>query len=146
MDVTPPTRSSTAGDGPGGLLPLSVDELFQRCMGNVAVATLLLEKFEKQVKEDLREIEHRLAAMDAGQVARTAHTLKGAAGAVAAASLRERAAKVEVLARENRLDAIAGELSALRTEVERCLSCLPVARGALASAARGGGPGTENTP
>lgn len=123
--------------------PFALAELSERCMGNAAIATLVLDKFEKQLTVDIREIEERLAARDAGQIARTAHALKGAAGAVAAPALRELAAKVEILARQDQLDSIAQELSALRTEVERCLGYLPVARGALKHGTPGAPAGTE---
>ena len=143
MNSRPGPNKLTTGDGPAGPpLPLAVDELSERCMGNAVVATLLLDKFEKQLHGDIREIEQRLAARDAGQIARTAHALKGAAGAVAAPLLRDLAAEVETLARAENLESIARKLSSLRTEVERCLGHLPVARGVLATAARQGPLGT----
>ena len=142
MNSRPGSNKLATGDGPAGPpLPFAVDELSERCMGNAAVATLLLDKFEKQLQGDLREIEQRLAARDAGQIARTAHALKGAAGAVAAPLLRDLAAEVETLARQENLESIARELSTLRAEVERCLGYLPVARGVLATAAHPGPTG-----
>lgn len=111
--------------------PFVLAELSERCMGNAAVAALLLGKFEDQLAADIPTIEERLAARDAAQIASTAHALKGAAGAVAAVALRDLAATVETLARQDQLDAIAHELSALRAEAERCLGYLPAARGAL---------------
>ena len=113
--------------------PFALAELSERCMGNAAVATLLLDKFESQLRGDIREIEQRLAARDAPQIASTAHALKGAAGAVAAPALRDLAAEIEALARQGKLESIAQDLSALRTEVERCLGYLPAARTTLGS-------------
>lgn len=111
--------------------PLSVVELSEHCMGNAAVALLVLDKFEKQLATDIRELEDRLASQDTAQLARTAHALKGAAGAVAATILRELASRVEDLARQRQTESIAGALSVLHTEAERCLGYLPAARAAL---------------
>ncbi len=111
--------------------PLLLGDLFERCMGNAAIATFVLDKFEKQLTTDIRDIEERLVARDAGHIARTAHALKGAAGATAATVLQNLAARIEGLARDEQLEPIAKELSGLRAEVERCLGYLPTARGAL---------------
>lgn len=121
--------------------PLALPEFIGRCMGNAAVATLVLDKFECQLRSDVRQIQEQLAARDAVQIARTAHTLKGSAGATSAAALQVLAASIEAMAREGRLDSIAGELAELRSEVDRCLGYLPIARtmlnGAAADRARG---------
>lgn len=133
--MKPESANSTGNGGPKAApLPLSVRELFDRCMGNAAVATLMLEKFEKQIRSDVRDLAERLEAQDAAKIAHTAHALKGAAGAVAAAHLRERAAEIERLAREDQLAAIGQELVALRSEIEHCLAYLPSARRELLSA------------
>ena len=121
----PATHASTKAP------PLSLTELFERCMGNAAIATLVLDKFEKQLTRDVLDIEERLVARDAGQIARTAHALKGSAGAAAATALQSLAATVEGLARQDQLDSIAHELAALRAEVDRCVGYLPTARAAL---------------
>ena len=128
-----PDQSGT-GDSPP---PLEVAELSERCMGNTAIATLLLDKFEKQLAHDIPEIERHLAAGDAAEIARTIHALRGAAGAVAASVLRDLAGRLEVLAQQEQLAAIAQELSVLREEAERCLDYMPVARGLLIPPGRG---------
>jgi len=125
--------------------PFVLTELLDRCMGNAAIATLLLDKFEQQLSADVRGIHECLATRDAEQMARTAHALKGAAGALAAATLRDLAAEIETLSRANQLDSIAQEFTLLRSEVERCVAYLPAARAGLASSAAGtsidsGGP------
>src|SRR5437870_639161 len=132
---TKPGSTNPAGNEPAPTRPppLSLHELTDRCMGDAALASLVLEKFEAQLNADLREIQQRLADGDAAQIARTAHALKGAAGAAAAPVLRDIAARVEMLAREVGLTGIAEELSSLRAEVDRCLEYLPRARATLKS-------------
>jgi len=125
--------------------PLALNEFLDRCMGNADIACLVLDKFERQLKADIRTIEERLAVQDAGDIARTAHALKGSAGAAAAAELQHLAARIEGLARQDRLDAIAQELTGLRAEVERCLGYMPMARGALKRGPNSA-PATETGP
>lgn len=108
--------------------PVSIPELVERCMGSTALATTLLEKFETQLRADIVEIEKRLAEDDAAQLARIAHALKGAAGAVGASGLHETAADAELCARENRVGELAGAVHELRREADRCLARLPGAR------------------
>ncbi len=125
--------------------PLDTQELLQRCMKSVAIAGSLLEKFETQLRADLVTIGRQLAAGDTGEIARTAHGLKGAAGALAAAGVRECAARIELLAREPNLAPLAEEFDRLRAETERCLAYIPKARAVLAAdtgvAPFGKGPG-----
>lgn len=113
------------------LPPLAVADFFERCMGNTALALHVLDRFEQQMRADIQNIEERLVARDAGQVARTAHALKGSAGAAAAASLHTLAARIELLARQDQLDTINHEFAELRCEVERCIGFLPTARAAI---------------
>ncbi|GEM_PF-3180748 len=128
---------SPAGHEGGTPPPFALTEFLERCMGNVEIATLLLGKFEKQLTTDVVAIQECLAARDTEQIARTAHALKGAAGAVAAATLLDLASEIESLSRSGQLDAIAGELSSLTSEVARCLDYLPAARAGLAAKAAG---------
>ena len=114
-------------------LPLSLSELSDRCMGSAAVATLVLDKFDEQLTADVETIQECLAAGDAQQIARVAHALKGAAGAVAASVLRDLAAEIESLARKEEIESITRELALLRSEVDRCLAYLPAARAEFAA-------------
>lgn len=122
-----------APDGTPGPHPLDIHELSDRCMGSASVAMLILDKFEKQLRSDLPEIERLLAARDAPTIAHAAHALKGAAGAVAATALRDLAAHIETLAKGDELDSIIDVVATLRAEVDRCIAYLPAARGALQS-------------
>lgn len=111
--------------------PLATSELIDRCMGNAAIARLMLEKFEKQLLEDLGKIEQLLADKDQAQTARVAHALKGAAGAVAAGALHEATAAFEALVKQGQLDLAAQAFPRVRSEGQRCAAYLPQARAAL---------------
>lgn len=141
---TNPTVGRTESNLPGATPPLSLRELRERCMDDASVADMILDMFEKQARSDSAEIQRCLAAGDAAQIARTAHALKGAAGAVAAADLVSLARDIEVHAKASRLESVAGTLAALCDEVARCLAYLPAARQGLRSS--GGPPARGNAP
>jgi HPt (histidine-containing phosphotransfer) domain-containing protein len=115
--------------------PLDTVGLLEQCMGNAALVAMLFDKFEKQAKDDLVQIEQALTAKDAGLTSKVAHALKGAAGALSANDVQRTAAAIELAARENNLEAAAQYLNDLSIEVERCLAYLPTARIAAKGAA-----------
>jgi two-component system, sensor histidine kinase and response regulator len=126
------TESTTRpGVSDGSNVPLSLPQLLDRCMGNAAVAKMILNKFEEQLLGDISKMQQQHSAGDASQLAKTAHALKGAAGAVAASALHDLSAEIEKMARENRLDTMATALSTLSSEVDRCLKHLPAVRNSL---------------
>jgi HPt (histidine-containing phosphotransfer) domain-containing protein len=110
----------------------SARALLERCLGNPAVAAMVLQSFERQLAHDLGEITAAVRAADGPRTARCAHALKGAAGAVAADALAAVAADIETRARATSPDFDALPLSELRDAIDRCLRHLPDARRALA--------------
>jgi HPt (histidine-containing phosphotransfer) domain-containing protein len=99
--------------------PFDREELLSRCVGSVEFAEHLLQIFTTRFCEDLERLEQRLEAGDADELARIAHTMKGAAGNVAAPGLHQRTARIEELARQRRLAEISGPIARLRDEWER---------------------------
>jgi HPt (histidine-containing phosphotransfer) domain-containing protein len=100
-------------------------------MGNAAIAELLLEKFETQLRADITKIQRLLSAEDPEQLARVAHALKGAAAAVAAHPVRDLAAQVESRAQGGQLHEVRLALTALAAEADRFKTGLPAARESL---------------
>jgi HPt (histidine-containing phosphotransfer) domain-containing protein len=94
----------------------------------------VLERFAAQLIADRQAICAAVSAADVSAVARTAHRLKGAAGAVAADRLHALAAVLESHAKNGQLQAVALELESLIDEIERCAAYLPVARRAASAA------------
>ena len=113
-------------------VPIAIDKLLEQCVGSVKVAELVLKKLEEQLARDLKAIEASVSAGDAPSIARTAHALKGAAGAVAATALHAAAASVEALAKSGTLDAAAADLARLSEEAARCAQYIPTARQSIA--------------
>lgn len=134
-DQSDPTTHAAADRQGAPPPPLDTVALLEQCMGNAALVAMLFDKFEKQAKDDLVQIEQALTAKDAGQTSKVAHALKGAAGALSANDVQRTAATIETAARENELEAAARCFSDLKAEVNRCLAYLPTARAAAKGAA-----------
>lgn len=106
-------------------ITLDMDELVERCLGNLEFAERVLARFQQGFVGDLAELEEAVAAQDAAKVARLAHRLKGAAANVAAHGIRDRARAIESLARQPALDEVPQHLSALRAQWVRFSETLP---------------------
>lgn len=74
----------------------------------------LIKLFIDTGRPDVERIESDLAAGNAEQVARRAHTLCGAAGNLRIMALHEVAKRIELAASRDRLDTVADEMTALR--------------------------------
>lgn len=95
---------------------LAVDELLERCMGNIEFAERVLSKFVNRFDEDLAELEKDLELEDSEGIVSVAHRLKGSSANVGAHGLRDRAAAIEAMARAQRTSEIRSGLDQLRDE------------------------------
>jgi signal transduction histidine kinase/CheY-like chemotaxis protein len=108
--------------------PLDARRLLENCTGNADLAMKVLDKFHAQVNRALEQIAQCVAERDGQRLARAAHAMKGAAGAVSAESLRQAVARMEEIGRSDALDAAEECFARLRDEVARCLAFLPRVR------------------
>ena len=108
--------------------PFAIDELLDRCMGNVSTALTILDEFEKEAASDLPELALHLASGDSVRAAKVAHALKGAAGVLSADAVRRSAAELERLCRAGNLAEVEALRSKLRDEVRQCIEFIPAAR------------------
>jgi HPt (histidine-containing phosphotransfer) domain-containing protein len=95
---------------------LDLQELLDRCLGNLEFAQRVLAKFEARFGDDLRQLERDQEAEAAEAIARVAHRLKGSAANVAAKDLERISARIEELGRLGRLSEIPERLEELRGE------------------------------
>lgn len=93
---------------------LDLDELVDRCMGNLEFVDRVLTKFQQRFGENLDELERAAAQEDTEQVVLIAHRLKGESASVAAGALRDRAGEIEALARAGHTSNIPDCLRRLR--------------------------------
>ena len=133
VPAKPLAKPQAAGEHP----PIAVDALLDRCMNNLATITIVLTKFEEQTQRDIAQLSKSIEADDSASVARTAHSLKGAAAIVAANQLSQVAAELERLGRAQQLDQLDEQLARLQAETRKCVEYLPQVR-AIAAEKLGG--------
>ena len=104
--------------------PIDHETLLGRCMGEVDFAEELLTDFKVNLPSRIDEIARFIAEEDAAGVGEAAHSLKGAAGIVAAESVRSLAAAMEQRGKTDDLSGIAALLDELNEEVQRCIAYL----------------------
>jgi HPt (histidine-containing phosphotransfer) domain-containing protein len=100
---------------------LDLEDLRNRCMGNIDFVQRVLAKFQQQVPKELAELEQLLEVGDVEQVARVAHRVKGTSANVAAPGLRHAAAAIEELGRTGRMTEISHGIKHMRDEWEKYL-------------------------
>ena len=100
--------------------PFDVEGLLKRWGMDREFVASLIRKFQKRAPEDFEQLQQKCAAGAVEEAARRAHSLKGAAGYVAANRVRELAARLESLGRAGDLRGAAPCLDELRTELKRC--------------------------
>jgi CheY-like chemotaxis protein len=100
--------------------PLRFGELLDRCRGDRPFAVRVLDKFRKRLPDQLNELEQAAERGDVDALRKTAHTLKGSASNVGAATVGRCAAVLETNAVAQPA-AISNDLARLRTEIEAVL-------------------------
>ena len=107
--------------------PIQLEELYERCLGNLSLVERVLETFEEQFGPHVSQLQQALSASDVPTISRIAHKLKGASSNVSAGRLQRVMQAIEEAAGENRLDVVQQALSELEqewAEVSRFLSML----------------------
>jgi two-component system sensor histidine kinase/response regulator len=128
---------SVAGDSvdlPAGdsttdsFLPMDAETLMRCCEGNASLAEGLIETFERELVEQVGTLRESLERRDPEVFTRTAHTIKGTAGLMAARQVSEAAGRLEGLGAMTDVDAAAAALERLAEGINECLAFLPQAR------------------
>ncbi|MGH9759876.1 MAG: response regulator, partial [Blastocatellia bacterium] len=97
---------------------LDAKALMGEIRGDTDFLKELVEIFLGQYQDQLANLRRALAADNAGELAETAHKVKGAAGGMRGVAAFEAASRLEKLAREGDLVNAAGALDALEAELE----------------------------
>jgi HPt (histidine-containing phosphotransfer) domain-containing protein len=105
-------------------LPIDLEALQARCLGNLDLVDRVLAKFTTQVDADLDDLERAIEAGNAEQAAHLAHRIKGIAGSVEARDLYADAALAEEVALEKRLGDLADFLKRMRGDRSEVSSCI----------------------
>jgi HPt (histidine-containing phosphotransfer) domain-containing protein len=99
--------------------PIDLQELLDRCMGNIDLAQRVLSKLQSQFEADLVELERALTEKNGKIAASAAHRLNGAASNIAAHDLQRCAAQIENSARDNLLHEMPAQIAQLRKHWSR---------------------------
>ncbi len=115
-----------SGSPPGGCTngtrpPYHLDIVLKRWGNDRTFVERLITKFRERAPYDLEKLRQAVMAEDAGETARLAHGLKGAAGYVAAEKVRKLASKLETMGRGGDLSQAEECLKQLKSEVARCV-------------------------
>jgi HPt (histidine-containing phosphotransfer) domain-containing protein len=102
--------------------PANLQDLFQRCLGNLDLVERVLQSFEGNFEKDLDELEAALKARSLTSAAQIAHRMKGASSNVAATSLARELASMEELARNDQTTEAVARMGRLRDEWQRFLN------------------------
>ncbi len=98
---------------------LNLEELRNRCMGNIQLVRRILEKFQQRLPAELAELENAFELNDTEQIARVAHRIKGTSASVSAKDLAQAAAAIEEASRTGQVTDIPPRIESLRSEWER---------------------------
>lgn len=78
----------------------SLDEILERCMGNVSLVQKVLSRFLGGLEERVEELERQVERTDGRELARLAHRLRGEASNVGAQGISQYARRLEELVTE----------------------------------------------
>lgn len=84
--------------------PFDFEAMLARCLGKLDLLDRALFRFETVVQTDLEELEQAISRSDAMKIASIAHRIKGASSNVSALRVHAQAAKLEELARTQKLE------------------------------------------
>jgi CheY-like chemotaxis protein len=114
-------------------LPVDLQSLQQRCMGNRKLASKALKIFETSLATDVGQLLESISKGDATGAAASAHKIKGSAANVSAEKVRVVAAELEKLAKADALGQAGASLEELDQEMKRFKEYLATALARLAT-------------
>ncbi len=109
--------------------PIEVASLLKRCRGNQKLMERLFTTFSSLIAEQLKGLDRALAGADAVELARLAHSIKGAAANLDAAGVRKSAIGLEKLAEAGELGGAEAEIGELKDRVRECLEFIEQTKG-----------------
>jgi signal transduction histidine kinase/DNA-binding response OmpR family regulator/HPt (histidine-containing phosphotransfer) domain-containing protein len=105
--------------------PVDLQPLVHRCGGNRPIAEKVLDKFRAQSLQMLEDLTRGLKDGNGELATRSAHTLKGMAGLIAADALERIAGDAEAHLRCGDFEQVEEQLEQLRSEIDRCNNYIP---------------------
>ncbi len=109
--------------------PLNLDELESRTRGDKELIMELIDIFKTTAPELVEKMAKSISQGDADSMYRAAHSLKGAAGMLAAPGVQSAAYKLEMLGRQGKMESAQDALTDLRSALRRLEPCLDEVKG-----------------
>jgi Amt family ammonium transporter len=123
LQVTP-AQPSAPMSGPKKPL-IDGMELYERCMRDKDLMSAVLDTFGEQALNDLETIRSALARYDGKALARSAHSMKGAAATVAAQEIAAMSQQLEALGQGEDLLGASQLVEKLGVSIQRCILEIP---------------------
>jgi HPt (histidine-containing phosphotransfer) domain-containing protein len=99
--------------------PIQLPVALRRVDGDLELLEELVKTFQEDLPERIQRLKAAIDRGDSQETARSAHSLRGSLGILAAQQAQSLATELETLATEGRLDEAAGHYQALERELER---------------------------
>ncbi len=104
---------------------LNMQQLLDRCMGNLELAERCLVRFEQKLPTDVESVQQCIDSDNREELVQVAHRIKGSAATVAAEGLAEAAAALEDYARGGDVVEPSGLLADFLGQAERFFDGVP---------------------
>ena len=124
---SPETPSTVTPAQQANEAPIHIHEILERCLHDANIVQRVLEKYQQQMPGLLTDIRRQLDSANAVEVARLAHSVKGASANVSAEAVRTLAYELELAGRNAALEGTGATLDRLNAEMARCLEFIPKA-------------------
>jgi PAS domain S-box-containing protein len=118
--------------GSNANLPIHIESLLGRCMGDVELCRKILQSFADRGPQQRTAVERAVASGNLTALGGAAHSLKGTAANFSAERLREAAGQVERLAKAGAWQSARAASDAMLREYQRTLDAIPATLETLA--------------
>ncbi|MBK7403598.1 MAG: response regulator [Phycisphaerales bacterium] len=116
---------------PAGAAPVDVEDALRRCCGNSEILLQVFDEFARSAERAICDLDRGIREGSREEVARVAHSLRGAAANISAREAAGRAGSLESVAKGSEGTGLGEQFEALRDELQRVLEELPRAREVL---------------
>ena len=107
------------------LATIDSERFLRQCMGNVRLATSLMDNFTESSQSRLAAFDVALRENRNDVISHEAHSLKGVAGILAAAKLADVCVDLQRAAEEGDWNCIRNLIETLHHEMQRAIDCIP---------------------
>jgi signal transduction histidine kinase/DNA-binding NarL/FixJ family response regulator len=108
-------------------LPIDIDLLMDRCMGDAKLAEDMLLLFDQDLPRQIEQLRQELRNHDASAVSDLVHEMKGISGNLSAVLLSTRIVELDALVQKDAWDSALEAMSNVESAIQSCADFLPQA-------------------